>query len=291
MRAARKLLPALFLAGTALVSLAQTRWPEPVSTGAPPGMTPTVLAVSADGNWQLATVDDAEPALLVLDRSSRLQRHIPIASLDQKVRSAARAAYELPARRSFIVAFDQLAEFWEISFDPAAEPLYDGLVHDYRMGEGIARPGFLGARRIPLERPLRIFLLDPSQRMVLAVPAGEPTEGGVVEAEVIHLDIRRRITRIALPAWPAAGLGTGFVAGGRPLLAFATRPPGPLRVIDPLGWRFAGTVRQTGATLTLHPEAPALPVVLNRQDTGPLRALLTLAAQAESHPSGASPSR
>ncbi len=44
------------------------------------------------------------------------------------------------ARRSFVIVFEPLAELWELSTDPQAAPIFDGLVHDYHQGEAIASP-------------------------------------------------------------------------------------------------------------------------------------------------------
>ena len=36
-----------------------------------------------------------------------------------------------------------IPEIWEISYDPDAKPIFDGYVHDYKMGEGVALAGYL----------------------------------------------------------------------------------------------------------------------------------------------------
>lgn len=104
----------------------------------------------------------------------------------------------LPERRSFLLAPSDLPEWWEVSYDPKAEPIHDGLVHDYRMGEAIARPGFLGVRRIPLDEALRPVARDAQRHTVLGVPM-HATPQTPVMAQVIQLDVRRRI---GYQAWP-----------------------------------------------------------------------------------------
>ena len=44
--------------------------------------------------------------------------------------------YDATPRESFVVALKDIPELWEISLRPQAPPIYDGLVHDYKMGEG-----------------------------------------------------------------------------------------------------------------------------------------------------------
>jgi hypothetical protein len=104
------------------------------------------------------------------------------------------------ARRSFIVALRDLPEVWELSYDPQAEPVFEGLVHDYRMGEGLASPGFLGLRRSLLAAPVLGLVVDGRNPWVLVQQAGGTA--------VLHLDVRRLIPRVpaaqAAPAAPAA---------------------------------------------------------------------------------------
>jgi hypothetical protein len=101
-----------------------------------------------------------------------------------------------PLRRSFVVAFGGSLELWEIFYDRHAEPIYDGLVHDYRLGEGLAKPGYLGVRRTRLEQPLDDFWIDVASPHVLG--RARWAQG---EVQVINLDIRR--SRDSIPVPPA----------------------------------------------------------------------------------------
>ena len=85
--------------------------------------------------------------------------------------------YDATPRNSFVVALKDIPELWEISYDPQAAPLYDGLVHDYKMGEAIAKPGFLGVRRTPLDEPLDDFFFDQSYRNVLGATRPKTADG------------------------------------------------------------------------------------------------------------------
>lgn len=94
-------------------------------------------------------------------------------------------------RRSVIAGFPAFDEVWELSLDPAAPPVFDGLVHDWRMGEAIAKPGFFMPRRmvVPPPMPERWFL-----------DAAWPWIAGALEHEVLvlHLDVRRVVARLPL---------------------------------------------------------------------------------------------
>jgi len=103
-------------------------------------------------------------------------------------RGTVQALRDASARRSFIVVLRGLAELWEIAYDPAAAPVYEGLVHDYRMGEGIASPGYLTPRRMPLDAPIGAIFFDPRMPWLLAEQGGQLV--------VLHLDVRRRIASL-----------------------------------------------------------------------------------------------
>lgn len=150
-------------------------------------------ASSPDGRWQLRAEGHA---LVVLDRGERVKT-IDASRRDGQQRSTVAEIHAVPQRRSFVIAFDTLAELWELSIDPNAEPVFDGLVHDWRLGEGIAEPGFLGVRRTPLGRPLRELQIDDSGAFVLG---REPDASGLRGAlRLVQLDVRRAIARFAAP--------------------------------------------------------------------------------------------
>lgn len=162
---------------------------------------PTRLAISGDGLWLL--VVGVQPATLALfDADLRQWRTHVGATRDGRRASAVESVITAARRRSFVVTFTDMAELWELSYDPQAEPIFDGLVHDYRMGEAIARPGFLGVRRTLLEAPLAIVELDGPQRHVAGtwVRAGQGEQA--TPLQVINLDIRRRIPGALWPLPP-----------------------------------------------------------------------------------------
>jgi hypothetical protein len=113
-------------------------------------------------------------------------------------------------RLSFIVVLAGLHELWEISHDPEAEPVFAGLVHDYRMGEGLAEPGYLALRRTPLDAPLSAALLIDGQPWLVAQQG--------TDAVLIHLDARRVIARV--PAVDALSARLQFTPDGARVLVF-----------------------------------------------------------------------
>lgn len=213
------------------------------------GADPRGLALSADGQC-LLTAHGA--ALTLFDRDLHPMRRYAATSLDGKVTSRVAAVFHAAARRSFVVAFETLPELWEISYDRAAPPIFDGLVHDYRMGEAIASGGFLGVRRTPLEEPFTALALDASHRHVLG--AGP---GGTLA--VLNLDVRRRIARLATAA-PSPALLADFVQQGAPRLAVAATD-GAIHVVGAAPWRLERTLRPAAhdpVWLRTHPRSAHL---------------------------------
>jgi hypothetical protein len=146
-------------------------------------------AASTDGRWRV--VGDA--AQVIVLEGGRPVRTLAARSLDGRDEAAVQQVRYLPARRSFVIAFaPPMHELWELSVDPAAAPVFDGLVHDHRMGEAIATPGFLGVRRTPLDAPVDALAADAAGGpFVLARGAGAWL--------LINLDVRRAIARYPRP--------------------------------------------------------------------------------------------
>ncbi len=201
------------------------------------------VAVSGDGKWVMAA-NYLPHTLALFDADLNLQRTYAAATLDGKASSRVSAVYDAEPRKSFVVALKDIPELWEISYDPKAEPIYDGLVHDYRMGEGIAKPGFLGVRRTPLDEPLDDFFFDASYANVLG--ATRPRSDGAPSAQVVNLDVRRRIATLPLPGMPHLGSGITFDYNGHPVLATPNLKDGVVSVIDMKTWKLVKDIPTLG---------------------------------------------
>lgn len=182
--------------------------------------------MSADGRWALAG-DGAQ--LQLQGPAAPDGRRYVAQSLDGREQGRVRQVLHLAARRSFIVAFDGLVELWEISLDPQAEPIYNGFVHDYKMGEGIAEPGFLGVRRTRLPEPLTALALDGRGGFVLG--RGADVQGQAV-LHLLQLDVRKAIARFTVDGDPALAQARGERRDGRDLLRLPDRRGGADWLID-----------------------------------------------------------
>ncbi len=218
-------------------------WNLTVVVEARAGLSMPSVVVSGDGAWVLAA--SPQPSTLALfDADLNLVRSYPLSSLDGKVTSRASRVYDATPRRSFVVALPDLPELWEISYDPQAGPIHDGLVHDYRMGESIAKPGFLGVRRTPLAEPLEDFVFDPGFRHVIGSAGGQ--ERMPARAQVVNLDIRRSIASLSLPGAPNWRCGIPFGWNGTMLQAFPNSKDASVTVVDAKTWSVVKTISTPG---------------------------------------------
>ena len=184
-------------------------------------------AAEASGRWRLAAEGET---LHLSDAAGRRVKTFAAASLDGARRSRVSAVHFTPERRSFVVAFEVLPELWEISIDPHAEVIYHGLVHDFRMGEGVPEPGFLGARRTRLEQPLRDVVLDATGSYVIG-RAADAADGRAV-VQVVHLDVRRRIASFTVDGDPDLTRRELERRDGRELVRWPDRRGGAPFVLD-----------------------------------------------------------
>ncbi len=203
------------------------------------------VAVSGDGRWVLAG-NYLPGTVVLLDADLNLVRSYPARSLDGQHNSRVSAVYDAAPRKSFIVAMKDLPELWEISYNPKAEPIHNGYVHDFRMGESIAEPGYLGVRRTPLSHPLDDFFFDPAYRHVIG--AGRPAGGdaNAPTAQVINLDARQRVATLPLPGMPHLGSGIAFSHKGQTVLATPNLQQGLISVIDMKTWQIIKQIPTPG---------------------------------------------
>jgi dihydro-heme d1 dehydrogenase len=203
------------------------------------GLNTRNIAVSADGKWVIA--GNYLPATLVVfdARDLSLVKLIPVADRAGKS-SRVSAVYDAAPRKSFVAALKDIPEVWELTYDPKAPPVYDGLVHDYRMGEGIAEKGPFPIRRIVLDDVLDDFFFDAKYDHLI----GASRQAG--RGQVVNLNVRRAIATVDLPGLPHLGSGITWQWNGRPVLATPNLRDGVVSVIDMKDWKAVATIATNG---------------------------------------------
>ena len=199
------------------------------------------LAASPDGRWALVAYGQR---LSLVDARGAVVKTFEGSDLGRMRRGAATVLFSLPQRQSFFAAWPALGESWEISLDPDAAPLFDGLVHDYRMGEGMASPGYLGARRAPLGQPMPAFGFADRRVPWLAGMQGD-------EAVVVHLDVRRRIAALRVPGANPAGAALRPPSRGRGTIQWWLPAGHEIHVFDTARWVRLATHTLPGPVLQL----------------------------------------
>jgi hypothetical protein len=190
--------------------------------------------MSADGRWALVA-DNSVRTLTLRDADQNPVRIYTLATLDGKTTSAAAVLLVVPSRQSFVVALSTVAELWEISTNPDAAPIFDGLVHDYKMGEAIATPGLFGVRRTPLEQPFETALVDVRSSQIVGA-LRKRAEDTCTRLQVINLDIRRRIAEFALIGTPDLKASTSFELKDTVVLSVPDRVNGQTNLVDMKNW-------------------------------------------------------
>ena len=198
------------------------------------------LAVSGDGRF--AAVANYLPHTLVILDAFDLSpiKLIPVQD-DQGKSSRVSAVYAAPPRQSFIAALKDIPEVWEILHEDDPPPVYNGLMHDYRMNEGMTRvTGSFPVRRIKLDDYLDDFFFDPDYRLVIG--AARNGKNG----QVVHLDVRRKVADLELDGMPHLGSGITWEQEGRVLLATPHLKKGEVSVIDLQSWRIIKRIETLG---------------------------------------------
>ncbi len=187
-------------------------------------------AVSGDGRYVM--VGNYLPhTLVVLDAADLSLLKVIEVQGDRGASSRVSAVYDAAPRQSFIAALKDIPEVWEITYDENAKPVYQGFVHDYRLGEGVPVPGPFPPKRIRLDDYLDDFFFDRDYIHLI----GASRDGG--EGQVVDLDARRRIASIELPGMPHLGSGITWEYQGRTVLATPNLREGVVSIIDMDTWQ------------------------------------------------------
>jgi hypothetical protein len=188
------------------------------------------LAVSGDGRFVMVA-NTLPHTLVALDaRDLTPLKVIPVKD-DAGKTSRVSAVYDAGPRKSFIAALKDIPEVWEIPYDENAEPIYPGLVHDYRMGEAIAAKGPFPVRRIRLDDYLDDFFFDLSYEHLIG--AARNAKNG----QVVNLIVGRKIAEIDLPGMPHLGSGITWDYKGVPVLATPNLKESLVSVVDMKSWK------------------------------------------------------
>ena len=184
------------------------------------------VAVSGDGRWVMAA-NYLPHSLALFDADLNLVKTYAAATLDGKASSRVSAVYDATPRNSFVVALKDIPEIWEISYDKKA--------------------AHLGVRRTPLSEPLDDFFFDQSYRHVLGATRPKSGKSQEASAQVVNLDMRRKIADLPIAGMPHLGSGITFAWNGGTVLASPNLGGTGVDVIDMQTWQNLRTIPTPGA--------------------------------------------
>jgi len=207
------------------------------------------LAVSDDGRFVM--VGNYLPhTLVVLDAKDLAPLKVIAVQDDAGKSSRVSAVYDAGPRKSFIAALKDIPEVWEIPWDEKAEPIYPGLVHDYRMDEALAAKGPFPVRRIKLDDYLDDFFFDPPYNHLIgaardakgcASPGArgkrDCASGNGKNGQVVNLIVGRKIADVELPGLPHLGSGISWQREGVTVLATPNLKEGAISIIGLNNWK------------------------------------------------------
>ena len=209
------------------------------------GLNTRNAAVSGDGKWVMVA-NYLPHSLVLLDAGDlSLVRVIPTWNAAGDRTSRVSAVYDAAPRKSFVAALKDVPEAWEISYDPDAEALAEGLVHDYQYREGEFRPGMFTPRRTMLREHLDDFFFTQSYDEILG------SSRSASKGQVIFLDGRKKIADLDLPGMPHLGSGITWKwkdAAGRErrVMASPNLNEGVVTVIDLDSYQTIRQIRTLG---------------------------------------------
>jgi len=199
------------------------------------------IALSRDGK-HVAVANYLPHSLVILSADDlSVEKVFEVKSREGKS-SRVSAVYQAHPRNSFIAALKDVPEIWEIATDPAAPPVYSGLVHSHEKGMVEALPssqGLFALRRIAVPEPLDDFFFDPPYRNLV----GSAREG---KAVVVNLNVGRNVKQLELPGLPHLGSGIAWLWNERPVMATPHLKAGRISVFDMQDWSVLKVIETPG---------------------------------------------
>ncbi|PKO87233.1 MAG: cytochrome C oxidase Cbb3 [Betaproteobacteria bacterium HGW-Betaproteobacteria-10] len=205
-------------------------------------------AVSGDGKW-VAVANYLPHSLVILDADLNVKKILPVTDKDGKLSSRVSAVYDASPRQSFVVALKDVKEVWEVSYNPQADEIATGMIHDYKYREGAFVPGFLNPQRTQLDDYLDDFYFTPGYDEVMGASRNDSKT--TVSGQVVNLDARKKIADLQLPGMPHLGSGISWTwkdanGQGRTVMATPNLNEGLISIIDMKTWETIKQIKTRG---------------------------------------------
>ena len=200
-------------------------------------------AVSGDGKW-VAVANYLPHSLIILDADLNLKKILPVTDKDGKTTSRVSAVYDASPRQSFVAALKDVKEVWEVSYNPKADAIPAGMIHDFKYQEGTFIPGFLNPQRSQLDDYLDDFYFTQGYDEVMG--ASRNDSKSAVSGQVVNLDARKKIADLELPGMPHLGSGISWTWQGKTVMATPNLNEGLISIIEMQTWKTIKQIRTRG---------------------------------------------
>ena len=204
-------------------------------------------AVSGDGKW-VAVANYLPHTLVILDADLNPARILPVMDKEKTTSSRVSAVYDAAPRQSFVAALKDVKELWEISYNPKADDVPIGMIHDFKYGEGHFVRGFLNPQRTTLGDYLDDFFFTQGYDEVMGASRDTGKDGK--SGQVVNLDARKKIADLQLPGMPHLGSGItwqiGEGASKRTVMATPNLNEGLVSIIDMQTWQPIKQIKTRG---------------------------------------------
>ncbi len=160
------------------------------------GNTVKEVVFSEDGRYLLVSYENPFSLKLYTSNDKRLLKQHWLSTPSSKTANNPRLTdfiFDAPSRQSFIAGFGNTNQLWEILYEDNPLPIYNGVMHDYRLDEGLVRD--------QSQFPMRIIRLAGKPNIPISSYYFYPPSGLLFIArdkiiEVIQLDARQTIATI-----------------------------------------------------------------------------------------------
>jgi mono/diheme cytochrome c family protein len=200
-------------------------------------------AVSGDGKW-VAVANYLPHSLVILDADLNLKKILPVSDKDGKTSSRVSAVYDAAPRQSFVAALKDVKEVWEVSYNPKADDISAGMIHDYKYREGKFIPGFLNPQRTQLDDYLDDFYFTQGYDELMGASRNDAKSA--ISGQVVNLDARKKIADLELPGMPHLGSGISWQWQGKTVMATPNLNEGLISIIDMQTWQTIKQIRTRG---------------------------------------------
>ncbi len=200
-------------------------------------------AVSGDGKW-VAVANYLPHSLVILDADLNLKKILPVSDKNRTTTSRVSAVYDASPRQSFVAALKDVKEVWEVSYDPHAQDIAVGMVHDFKYKEGAFISGFLNPQRSQLDDYLDDFYFTQGYDEVMGASRNDAKTA--VSGQVVNLDARKKIADLELPGMPHLGSGISWKWQGKTVMATPNLNEGLISVIDMQTWKTVKQIKTRG---------------------------------------------